>query len=261
MTSAHRRLRPRLRFALLGASLIATPLALAQVDLLKQLGGSLFGGGTGSATTDGPGAKLGAGLPASEIAAGLQEALTVGARRVVSQLGRSGGFSEDPAIRIPLPDSLRHAQTLLGNFGLSGLFDDLELRLNRAAEAATPKARRLFVDAISQMTLEDARAIYNGPDDAATRYFQSAMTPDLTTAMTPVVNDSLAEVGAIAAYDSALSRYHDLPLVPDVKANLSEHVVQKALDGIFHYLAQEEAAIRTQPVARTTELLKRVFGQ
>ena len=247
--------RASLRTALLMAALAIAPVALAQVDLLKQLGGSLLGGSASDS------AAAGAALPTSEIAAGLKEALRVGSGRVVSQLGRSGGFSDDPAIRIPLPESMRKAQSLLGNFGMSGLFDDLELRLNRAAEAATPKARALFVDAISQMTLEDARRIYNGPEDAATRYFQEKMTPQLTAEMTPVVNESLSDVGAIASYDDAMARYRDLPLVPDLKADLSEHVVEKGLDGIFHYLAEEEAAIRSQPVARTTDLLKRVFGQ
>ena len=111
------------------------------------------------------------------------------------------------------------------------------------------------------MTLDDARNILGGPDDAATRYFQSKMTPDLVTEFTPIVNDSLAEVGAIQSYDDAVGQYKKMPLVPDVKADLSSYVVEKGMHGIFHYLAIEEAKIRTDPVARTTDLLKKVFAK
>jgi len=238
---------------LLAAAVMAAPVS-AQFDL-KKFGSDLFKGGTTPSPTGS------SALSNPDIISGLKEALRVGADNVVGRLGKSGGFSDDAAVHIPLPDSLRQAQSMLGRFGMAGLFDDLELRLNRAAEAATPKAKELFGKAIQEMSLDDARAIYDGPQDAATRYFQSKMTPELATAMRPVVEASLADVGAIQAYDNAMGEYRKLPMVPDVKANLTEHVVAKGLDGIFHYLAQEEAAIRTDPVARTTDLLKRVFGQ
>ena len=134
------------------------------------------------------------------------------------------------------------------------------LRLNRAAETATPKAKKLFWDAISQMTLDDVNRIYEGPDDAATRYFQGKMSDPLAKEMGPVVNESLSEVGAIKSYDNVMGRYEQIPFVPDVKANISDYVVEKGMDGIFHYLAKEEAAIRNNPVKRTTELLQKVFG-
>jgi hypothetical protein len=135
----------------------------------------------------------------------------------------------------------------------------VELKLNRAAEAAAPKARKLFVDSIAQMTVDDVQRIYNGPDDAATKYFQSKMSPQLAKAMRPVVDSSLAEVGAIQSFDAAMGKYQGLPFVPDVKADLSDYVVNKGMDGIFHYLAIEEAAIRKDPAKRTTELLQKVF--
>jgi hypothetical protein len=245
------------------AGLLAVAVAVAPVSAqldLKKLGSDLLKGGTTPSTTGS--SVLGtSALSNPDIISGLKEALRVGSDNVVARLGRSGGFSDDAAVHIPLPDSLREAQSLLGRFGMSGLFDDLELRLNRAAEAATPKTKELFWKAIQGMSLDDAREIYDGPKDAATRYFQSKMTPELSTAMRPVVDASLADVGAIQAYDNAMAEYRKLPMVPDVKANLTEHVVEKGLDGIFHYLAQEEAAIRTNPVAQTTDLLKRVFGQ
>jgi hypothetical protein len=132
--------------------------------------------------------------------------------------------------------------------------------LNRAAEAAAPEAKELFWQAISEMTLDDVRRIYDGPDDAATRYFQDKMTPPLAKRMEPVVDRSLADVGAIQSYDNMMGQYESVPFVPDVKADLISYVVEKAMDGLFYYVAKEEAAIRNNPAARTTEILRRVFG-
>lgn len=200
-------------------------------------------------------------LSDGEISSGLKEALRVSSDLVVNQLGVNDGFNADPSIHIPLPNSLEKVQSTLDKVGMSGMLDDLETRLNRAAEIATPKAKELFFNAIQAMTLDDARNILAGENDAATRYFQSKMTPDLVKEFTPIVNDSLAEAGAIKSYDNAIGQYEKLPLVPDAKADLSSYVVEKGMDGIFHYLAVEEAKIRTNPVARTTDLLKKVFAK
>ncbi len=200
-------------------------------------------------------------LSDGEISSGLKEALQVSSDLVVSQLGVNDGFNADPNIHIPLPNSLEKVQSTLDKVGMSGMLDDLETRLNRAAEIATPKAKELFFNAIQAMTLDDARNILAGENDAATRYFQTKMTPDLVKEFTPIVNDSLAEAGAIKSYDNAIGQYEKLPLVPDAKADLSSYVVEKGMDGIFHYLAVEEAKIRTNPVARTTDLLKKVFAK
>lgn len=198
---------------------------------------------------------------AGDIESGLREALRVGTRRVVGQVGAVDGFNADPAIHIPLPEDLRRVQSALDKVGMGDMLEDLELKLNRAAEVAAPRARRLFVDAIAQMTLADVQRIYRGPDDAATRYFREKMSPRLARAMTPVVEASLAEVGAIQSYDAAMGKYRKLPFVPDIKADLGAYVVDRAMDGIFHYLALEEAKIRTDPAARTTELLQKVFAR
>jgi hypothetical protein len=179
---------------------------------------------------------------------------------VVSQVGRADGYNADPEIHIPLPGSLRKVQSALQKVGMSSMADDLETRLNRAAEAAAPEAKELFWQAISEMSMADARKIYDGPKDSATRYFQGKMTPPLGERMVPVVDRSLADVGAIRSYDAMISQYKALPFVPDVKADLTKFVVEKAMDGIFHYVAKEEAAIRTSPAARTTAILQRVFG-
>lgn len=199
-------------------------------------------------------------LSVGDMGAGLKEALRVGTDTVVKQLGTNDGFNKDPKVHIPLPKSLDKVQSALKAIGSSSMLDDLELKLNRSAEAATPKAKKIFWDAISQMTIEDAKGIFNGPDDAATRYLQAKMTVPLKDEMRPVVYDSMAEVGAIQSYDKVMEKYAALPFVPDVKANLTDHVLGKALKGIFHYLAIEEAAIRKDPAKRTTELLQRVFG-
>ena len=199
-------------------------------------------------------------LTNEEIGLGLKDALRVGSETVVSQLGREDGFNNDPAIHIPLPKSLITAQNWLGKIGMAGLLDDLELKLNRAAELATPKAKALFGQAISEMTFEDVMSIYNGPDDSATRYFQSKMSNPLALEMSPIVSDSLSEVGAIQSYDNAMKEYESIPFAPDVKADLTTYVVEKGIDGIFHYIAIEEAAIRQNPVKRTTDLLQKVFG-
>jgi len=213
-------------------------------DLLKTYGGS---SGQSSLTVD-------------EIGAGLKDALRVGSESVVAQLGRVDGFNTDSAVHIPLPKQLDTVKSVLDKVGMSGLLKDLELKLNRAAEVATPKAKKLFSQAITEMSFEDVKKIYDGPKDAATQYFRSKMSPSLAKEMEPVVSSSLSEVGAVQAYDNVMKEYRSVPFVPDVKADLTNHVVEKGMDGIFYYMAKEEAAIRTDPAKRTTDLLKRVFG-
>jgi len=227
------------------AVLCAATTAFAQDSWWKK-GADLFGG-----TSSGGG----------DVAAGLKEALVVGTDNVVTQLGQPGGFENDPAIRIPLPSSLATVQRGLATLGMSSMLDELELKLNEAAEVATPKAKDLFIDAIAAMTLDDAMKIYKGPDDAATRYFQSKMSRPLAEEMSPLVASSLSDVGAVEQYDAVMRQYETIPFMPDVKANLTTYVVEKGMDGIFHYLAVQEAAIRTNPAARTTELLRQVFGK
>jgi hypothetical protein len=200
------------------------------------------------------------GLGQSEIAAGLKEALRVGTDRVVASLGRTDGFLADPKVHIPLPGVLADAQSALRTIGAAGLADDLELRLNRAAEQATPIAKDLFVQAIGGLTFEDVQAIYRGADDAATRYLERTTRGSLSDAMRPIIDRALADAGAIAAYDALIARAGAAPFLPDLKANLTGHVQQRALDGLFLYLAAEERAIRQNPAKRTTDLLKRVFG-
>ncbi|HSP00307.1 MAG TPA: DUF4197 domain-containing protein [Thioalkalivibrio sp.] len=201
------------------------------------------------------------GLTRTEIIDGLREALRIGADNVIGRLGQPGGFLDDPRIRIPLPGGLVQVQEQLGRFGLSGMLDDLELRMNRAAEQATPRAKTLFLNAIQAMSVEDAQSILNGPEDAATRYFEGRMRDPLGTEMRPIVDDTLAESGAARVHDDLMGRYRSIPFLPEVDSDLGAHVVGRGLDGVFHYLAVEEAAIRQDPARRTTELLRKVFGR
>ncbi len=199
-------------------------------------------------------------LSVDEIGAALKEALRVGTATVTDQLGRFDGFNGDPDVHIPLPENLQTVKSVLDRVGMSQLVDDLELKLNRAAEAATPPAKRLFLQAIDDMTVDDVKGIYNGPEDAATRYFQEKMSPALRKEMRPIVDESLSTVGAIQAYDTLMDQYRAIPFVPDAKADLTEYAIEKGMDGIFYYLAKEETAIRQNPAKRTTEILKQVFG-
>ena len=216
-------------------------------DFLKSIGGEQKAGALSGA------------LSIEEIGAGLKEALTVGSGNVVEQLGTTDGFNTDSNIHIPLPGSLNNVKSMLSKVGLSSLFEDLELKLNRAAEVATPKAKQLFSNAIKDLTMEDVKGIYDGPDDAATQYFKGKMSPDLSKEMRPVIEESLSQVGAVSSYDNMMKQYKSIPFVPDVKADITDHVVEKGMDGIFYYMAKEEAAIRQDPIARTTDILKKVF--
>jgi len=146
-------------------------------------------------------------LTDGQISSGLKEALSVGSDIVVNQLGANNGFNGDPNVHIPLPKSLSVVQSTLSKIGQSGLMDDLETRLNRTAEIAMPKAKQLFKTAISEMTVDDARNILAGENDAATRYFQAKLTPDLVAEFTPIVNNSLAESGAIQSYDRTMTEF------------------------------------------------------
>lgn len=209
--------------------------------------------GTNSALTD------------AQIAAGLKEALGVGTANVVQQLGKKGGFDLDPKVHIPLPANLKKVDAALNLAGMNGLTKELESRMNHAAELAAPKAKQLFVDSIKQMSFADARQILTGgQQDAATQFFRRTMGEALVGDIQPIIQSTLAEAGAMKAFDAVTAKYNALPLVgglaSNAKTDLNSYVSGKAVDGIFYYVAKEEAAIRQNPAKRTTELLKQVFG-
>lgn len=246
------------RRLVLGAIIVATPFAAAAQSLLDQGKGLLdkAEGGTSSGAS-------GASLSQNEIGAGLKDALKVASKRVVSRVGKVDGYNGDPAIRIPLPETLQKIQGPLKSVGAGGMLDDLQLKMNRAAEQAAPKALNIFVDAASKMSITDARAILTGPQDAATQYFKRTTTDSLTKSFRPIVDGTLSQVGAIKTFNGVKSQASSLPFGAGQEVssfNLTDFTVGKALDGLFHYLASEEAAIRSNPAARTTDLLKKVFG-
>ncbi len=250
----------RQKFTCIAAAVVLTVglIPASQASLLDKLQKTITD--TTSSSTGSSGNSAVGGLDVAQITEGLQEALKVGTETVVGQIGTTDGYNADPAIHIPLPEKMQQAQSLLRKFGLSDMADDLEERLNRGAEAAAPKTKEIIWTAISEMKMEDAQAIYEGPDDAATQYFRKVSTADLKETVRPVIEQSLQDVGAIQAYDSLVAEYSDYPLVPDIKSDLTDHATDAALEGLFHYLAAEEAAIRNDPVKRTTEILTTVFG-
>lgn len=204
------------------------------------------------------------GLTEARIVDGLKQALEVASREVVDRVGQPGGYLQDPQIHIPLPGYLQQVRPTLSMLGMGNLLDEVETRLNRGAEQAAPEAQRLFVDAIKAMTIEDARGILDGPNDAATQYFRRTMGPDLRETFRPIVESELERAGAIQAVQQVAGSLESVPFAESLGAQATDrlvgHGLDGALDGLFHYLARQEAAIRTDPAARTTEVLKEVFG-
>lgn len=201
------------------------------------------------------------GLSSFEIDAGLRQALEIGADRVAAQIGVTDGFWKDPKIQIPLPGRLGQVQEQLAPLGLSGPLDDLQLRMNRAAEQAVPAGKRIVVDAVKSITIDDAIGLLRGGDTAATDFLRRKTETGLRNTFTPYVENALASSGAYQTLDRATA---SVPMLAasagDYKSNLTNHAVQFGLDGLFDYLAVEEKKIRENPVARTTDLLKKVFG-
>lgn len=199
-------------------------------------------------------------LSSAEVGDGLKEALTLATDRASARLGAKGGFFQDPAVRIALPGVLSDAQKRLKPFGMSGPLDDLERRINRGAENAMPSAKSLVVDAVRSMSIDDAMGVLRGGDRAATDMLRAKTEVGLKQALAPYVESSLADSGALRAMDNAVARYGAGLVQNDAREILVTSAVNGAVDGLFHYVAQEELAIRRDPVKRSTELLRKVFG-
>ena len=200
-------------------------------------------------------------LSDEQIGKALKQALSVGSESVITSLQQSGAFANNPNLHIDLPPALATAGKLLDKIGMGQWTDELEAKLNEAAEQAIPAAGPIISKAINNLTLVDIQSIYNGESDAATQYFKKQMSGSIAQAMDPIVKQSLADVGALTVYDKVISEYQSIPFVPDISNDLTELVKAQAIAGIFEYLAKEEAAIRENPAKRTTELLKKVFAK
>lgn len=239
-------------FALAACAL--TGPALAQVPRLDDL---MKGAG---ALPKAPGATAGSSNLKTD-AAGIKEALAVGTERAVKSLGRENGFFGNAAVKILMPSSLQKVAEVGKMAGYQKQVDEFILSMNRAAEAAVPIAAKYFGDAIRDMTLDDVRGILSGGDTAATEFFRRKTGDKLYTAFKPVVSEKVNQVGATRAYKDMMGRYEKMPLMGGQSLDLDDYVTKKSLDGLFFVLGQEEKQIRTNPAARTTDLLKTVFGK
>jgi hypothetical protein len=200
------------------------------------------------------------GVSNTEAANGLKEALIQGISKGADQASQPDGFNLNSLIRIPFPPDAQKVATRLRALGLGSQVDAFELSLNRGAEDAAKSAKPIFLNAIKSLTFTDVWNILSGQKDAATQYLKRTTTGQLTTAFQPIIQQSLDKVGATRYYTTLSSTYNKLPLVQPVQTDLNQYATGKAIDGLFTLIAQEEANIRQNPVARTTELLKKVFG-
>lgn len=203
----------------------------------------------------------GAGLDDSTIVSGLKEALSIGTKKAVSLVSKPNGYLGNQAIKILLPDKIEKAAELVGKLGYQKQVDEFIMSMNRAAEKAAPKAAPYFVDAIKEMRVEDARKILSGGNTAATEYFKSKTSASLYEEFKPSISESMNQVGVTRAYDAMMSMVPAVPFARPESVDLDRYVTTKALDGLFYMVGQEEQKIRANPVAQTTELLKKVFGR
>jgi hypothetical protein len=190
----------------------------------------------------------------------LKGALQRGAHAAVERLGRENGFYGDARVRIPLPDTLRRAEKNMRRFGMGKYADELLVTLNRAAEAAVPEARPLFLDALRQMSVVDAKGILTGGDTAGTAFFRRATAEPLRRRFLPIVRQATQRVGLAQKYNAYAGRGVRIGLIRAEDADLDDYVTRKALDGLFFMVAEEERKIRKDPVGTASSLLKRVFG-
>jgi len=195
-----------------------------------------------------------------EVAAALKEALTKSSHAAVSRLGVENGFFGDERVKIPLPDSMKRAERVMRSIGMGKQADDLLLRMNRAAEAAVPEARALLVDAVKKMSIQDAKSVLTGGDDAATQYFRRTTSEPLAQKFLPIVKNAMNKVRLAETYDAFAERGKRFGLVKEDDANLERYITRKALDGLFLVMAEEEKKIRKDPVGTASSIIKKVFG-
>lgn len=199
-------------------------------------------------------------LTSSETVGGLKDALTQGSLAAVSKLGVTNGFLGNPRVKIGLPGPLAKADKLMRLAGMGKQADHLVETMNHAAEQAVPEAKPLFIDAIKKMTFADAKGILTGGDDAATQYFKRTMSPALTQKFLPIVKQKTDTLKLAQQYNSYAESAGKLGLLSKQNSSVEGYVTQKALDGLFLLIGDEERAIRQNPIGAGTSLLKKVFG-
>lgn len=202
-------------------------------------------------------------LSNSEVISGLKEAIENGIKSAIITLGQPGGFWGNKLVEIVAPDSLKTITTTARTLGLGEYVDSFESTMNQAAEKAVPEAAEILADAICQMSIDDAINILNGPDDSATQYFRKVSGAALAERFKPIVSQATGHTGLTAAYKKLMG--HAAPLlesiIEDNALDLDQYVTDKSLEGLFKYIAMEEKRIRSNPAARTTDILKKVFGK
>jgi RNA binding exosome subunit len=233
-------------FLILVISLFSINLTHAGIfdDLLKSIGTS---------STGGP--------DESTIISGLKEALSIGTDKAVKNVSQVDGYFGNQVIKILMPEKIQKVADILRKVGYQKQVDDFVLSMNRAAEKAAPQAASIFVDAIKGMTIEDAKKILNGGDTSATEFFKSKTHDKIYSAFKPIISSSMDEVGVTHSYKEMMGKYESLPFMSKESVDLDHYVTNKAMDGLFYMVGQEEKKIRTDPAARITDLLKSVFGK
>ncbi len=199
-------------------------------------------------------------LSNADASAGLKKALDQGINQAVGKLGVAGGFLDNPTVKIPLPPKLAKAEGALRMLGLGGQADDLVTAMNRAAEAAVPESKALLKQSLQRMSLADAKQILLGGDDAATQYFKHATQAPLRVKFAPIIDEATRKVKLAASYDKVAQKAVALGVLKPGDASLEAYVTDKTLDGLYLMMAEEERAIRKDPLGQASNLLKKVFG-
>lgn len=201
-----------------------------------------------------------ASLSDEDAADSVKQALTQSVNAAVDKLGATNGFLNNPQVKIPLPGSLRKAESAMRTLGMSKYADSLIMTMNRAAEAAATEARPLLLEAVRKMPLDDAKALLTGGNDAATQYFRNNTSDALTQKVSPIVKNATDQTGLVRKYNEFAGKGAKFGLVAEKDANIENYVTQKILDGIYLTMAEEERVIRNDPMGQSSQLLQRVFG-
>jgi len=200
------------------------------------------------------------GITNGEAVSALRTALEKGTRAAVDRLGKENGFFGDARVKIPLPESLQKTERTLRRLGMGKYADELVLTMNRAAEAAVPEAKQLLVDSVKKMTVQDAKGILTGGETSGTEYFKRTTSGELKKRFLPIVQQATARVGVAQKYNSYAEKGVRFGLVKEDQTNLDDYVTQKALDGLYFMVAEEEKKIRQDPVGTASNIIKKVFG-
>ena len=224
-------------------------------DAIKSNGGTSANSDNTTSSTSGVNS-----LTNSEASSGLKAALTQGIGKAVASLGATDGFLGNKDVKIPLPNSLKKIEKGMKFMGMGKQSDELILKMNRAAEAAVPEAKTLLLDSVKKMSLADAKAILTGPQDAATQYFKKTTSAQMGEKFLPIVTKATENVQLADSYNKYAEMGSKFGVVKKEDANINQYVTKKALDGVYYMVAQEEAAIRKDPLGQASSLLKKVFG-